>query len=242
MPKDISSPFTPGLPVPVEFFIGRLNEIERLEKRISTATKGRLQVAFLSGERGIGKSSLASFVKYLSERDHRILGLHTFLGGVTSLEEMVRRVFDRLLKESIGTSWHEKVKRFFGDHIREVGLFGISVEFGAPDQDLKRMVHDFAPALRNLIEKVKDEKKGILLILDDINGLASSDAFANWLKSLVDEISTSQRPLPLCILLVGIEARRQSLIGLQTSLARVFEIVEIQSWNIEETSEFFKRV
>lgn len=241
MPKDISSPFTPGLPVPVEFFIGRLNEIERLEKRISTATKGRLQVAFLSGERGIGKSSLASFVKYLSERDHRILGLHTFLGGVTSLEEMVRRVFDRLLKESIGTSWHEKVKRFFGDHIREVGLFGISVEFGAPDQDLKRMVHDFAPALRNLIEKVKDEKKGILLILDDINGLASSDAFANWLKSLVDEISTSQRPLPLCILLVGIEARRQSLIGLQPSLARVFEIVEIQSWNIEETSEFFKQ-
>jgi hypothetical protein len=153
---------------------------------------------------------------------------------------MARRVFDRLLKESVGTSWHEKVKNFFGDRIRQVDLFGISVEFGAPTQDLRRLVHDFAPALRNLIERVKDDKKGILLILDDINGLASSLDFANWLKSLVDEITTSQKPLPLCLLLVGLEERRQALIGLQPSLARVFDLVEIRAWSREETRTFYQ--
>jgi hypothetical protein len=183
---------------------------------------------------------LASFVKFLSERDHQVLGLHTFLGGVASLEEMVRRVFDRLLKESVGKSWHDKVRQFFGNHIREVGLFGISVEFGAPTQDLRRMVHDFAPALRNLVERVKEEKKGIFLVLDDINGLASSPDFANWLKSLVDEIATSRQPLPLCLLLVGLEERRQALIQLQPSLARVFDLVEIRAWSKEETATFYK--
>lgn len=240
MPRDVNSPFTPGLPVPVEFFVGRLAEIDRLRKKVVSAQDGHLEVGFLLGERGIGKSSLASFVRFLSERDYQVLGLHTFLGGVTSLEEMVRRVFDRLLKESVGKSWHGTVRQFFGNHIREVGLFGISLEFGAPTQDLRRMVHDFAPALRNLVDRVKEEKKGIFLILDDINGLASSPDFANWLKSLVDEIATSQQPLPLCLLLVGLEERRQALIGLQPSLARVFDLVEIRAWSADETRTFYK--
>lgn len=239
MSKDISSPFTPGLPVPPEFFVGRLAEVERLRKKVASAQGGRLEVGFLIGERGIGKSSLASFVRILSERD-QVLGLHTFLGGVTSLEEMIRRIFDRLLKQSLGMSWHDKVRQFFGNHIREVGLFGISVEFGAPAQDLNRMVHDFAPALHNLADRIKDEKRGIFLILDDINGLAASLDFANWLKSLVDEIATSDRPLPVCLLLVGIEERRQALIELQPSLARVFELVEIRAWSPEETRTFYE--
>jgi len=241
MPKDTSSPFTPGIPVPVEFFVGRINEIEHLRGKVKGSKKGRLEVAFLTGERGIGKSSLASFVRFLSEREDQMIGLHTFLGGVTTLEEMVRRVFDRLLKESIGTSWHDKIKKFFGNHIRQVDLFGISLEFGAPAQDLQRIVYDFAPALHNLMDHIKNEKNGIFLVLDDLNGLSSSSDFSNWLKSLVDEIATSQNPLPLCLLLVGMEERRQELIRSQPSLARVFDIIEIKPWSSEETRDFYKR-
>ena len=155
MPKEYS-PFTPGLPVPVEFFVGRLAEVDRLRSALAEAAAGRLKVSFLTGERGIGKSSLASFVRFLGERDHQVLGLHTFLGGVSSVEEMVRKVFDRLLKESIGTNWHGKVREFFGNNIREVGLFGVSVEFTVSGRDLARMVHDFVPAMRRLVERLKD--------------------------------------------------------------------------------------
>ncbi len=239
MPKEYS-PFTPGQPVPVEFFVGRVGEIGRLRTAIAESALGRLRVAFLSGERGIGKSSLASFVRYLGERDEQVLGLHTFLGGVVTLEEMVRRVFDRLLNESLGKTWHDKVKEFFGNHIRQVGLFGISVEFGPSERDLNRMVNDFAPALRKLLERLKDDTRGIFLVLDDLNGLATQEAFANWLKSLVDEISTSRHSLPLCLVLVGLEDRRQSLIERQPSLARVFDLVDIRPWNDVETRGFFQ--
>ncbi len=233
------SPFTPGIPVPVEFFVGRQAEITHLRDKIIRASKGQLQIAFLSGERGIGKSSLASFVRHLVERENQILGLHTFLGGVTTLTEMVRRVFDRLLKDSLDKTWHERVKDFFGDHIREVGLFGVSLEFDAGPSELTRMVHDFAPALRSLSKRLHDKKKGLLIILDDINGLATSEDFANWLKSLVDEIATSSALLPLCLVLVGLEERRQSLIKLQPSLARVFDLISIEPWSNEETREFY---
>jgi len=61
-----------------------------------------------------------------------------------------------------------------------------------------------------------------LLIFDDINGLASSAQFANWFKSLVDELATSSKPLPLSLALVGLSERRQQLIAVQPSLDRVF--------------------
>lgn len=241
LPKEYS-PFTPGQPVPLEFFVGRLAEVNHLKGKAEVAAAtGRLQVAFLSGERGIGKSSLASFVRYLAERDNRFLGVHAFLGGVTSLEEMVRRVFDRLLKESVGRTWHEKVKSFFGGYVRKVGLFEVSIEFGAPTQDLKRFVQDFAPNLRKLIERLKEDHKGVFIVLDDINGLANSQDFANWLKSLVDQVATEREPLPLCLVYVGLEERRQSLIQLQPSLARIFNLVDIRAWKNQETREFFNQ-
>ncbi|HOP78407.1 MAG TPA: ATP-binding protein [Thermogutta sp.] len=233
------SPFTPGQPVPVEFFVGRSKEIDHIISAVRASTAGRLQVLFLTGERGIGKSSLARLVRIIADRKYGVLGLHSFLGGVTSLDETVRRVFDRLLKESVGKGWWAKIKEFFGDHIRQVDLFGVTVEFGAAEKELRRMVHDFAPALRNLLQKLRPEKKGILVVLDDINGLAASDQFANWLKSLVDEIATSSDPLPLCLMLVGLEDRRQSLVSLQPSLARVFDVVELRTWSDAETRDFF---
>ena len=238
MPKDYS-PFTPGLPVPLEFFVGRLNEVNRLKEKVSASTTGRLEIAFVSGERGIGKSSLASFVRFIAERDDKVIGVHTFLGGVTSLEEMVRRVFERLLKDNVEKPWFGKLKEFFGTKVSKVGLFGVSVEFAAQPQDLKRLVDDFPGVLRNLMRAVQSETRGLCLVLDDINGLASSPAFADWLKSFIDETATSGERLPLCLVLVGLEERRRALIDNNPSLARVFDLIDISAWDMNETSEFY---
>lgn len=238
MPKDYS-PFTPGQPVPEEFFVGRLAEVEKLLHKAAAAASGRLQVTFLSGERGIGKSSLASFVRIVGQKRNKLLGVHTFLGGVESVEEMARRVFDRILKESADGGWLDSIKELFGRHIREVGLFGVTLEFAPPADDLRRLADNFSQALRTLLERVAI-KQGVFLVLDDINGLAESAAFANWLKSLVDEIATSNRPLPLCLTLVGLDERRHGLVKLQPSLARVFDLVEIKAWSASETERFFR--
>jgi hypothetical protein len=241
MPKETSSPFTPGIPVPVEFFVGRMQEIEHLQAKLRNAASGRVEVAFLAGERGLGKSSLASFARILFERQNRALGVHTFLGGATTLEELVRAVFDRLLKASVGTSWFDKVRNLFGKHMRSVDLFGVNVEFAPPTDDLRHLVRHFAPAIGQVVDRVRDEKQVILLVLDDINGLAASPEFGNWLKSLVDEIATSQKPLPLCLLLVGIEERRQDLIRVQPSLSRVLDVIDIRAWSSAEARDFYAR-
>jgi hypothetical protein len=153
---------------------------------------------------------------------------------------MVRRVFDRLLKESVDRPWYKPVRDFFGRFVKEVGLFGLSIELGLGEAELQSLVRDFVPTLRQLVQRLKQERQALLMILDDINGLAASAEFANWLKGTVDEIATGSHSFPVCVLVAGLEERRQRLVSLQPSLARVFDLVHIVPWTDDESREFYK--
>lgn len=236
-----ASPFRPGQPVPIEFFVGRLEEIERLRGMAKAAAQGRFKIGFISGERGIGKSSLAYFARRLSERECNSAGCHVFLGGVQAMNEMVRKTFDHLLNESIDKPWQRQVGAFFGDRVRKVGLFGFSLELDLKERDLSTLTQNFVSSIRNLLDELEGQKDALFLVLDDINGLAASEEFANWLKSTVDEIATSERKMPLCLLVVGLEERRRELVEKQPSLARVFELIDIAPWSDREAKEFYQR-
>ncbi len=241
MPKEYS-PFTPGRPVPIEFFVGRVEELNRIVRATEKAcTLNTVEPLFVYGERGIGKSSLCHVAVRAVETQAKVLGLHVYLGGVTTLEEMVRRVFERLLQDSQGRPWFESVKLFLGNHVKQVGLFGLTVEFEASKKDLSRAVSDFVPALRNLLKQLSRDWKGVLLVLDDLNGLTNKGEFAHWLKSLIDEIATTREPFPLTLVLVGLPERRWQLIEHQPSLDRVFDLVSIQRFTGKETREFYKK-
>ena len=233
-----SSPFRPGQPVPAELFVGRRDAIELLRGWVRAAGRGVFKVGFITGERGIGKSSLASFVRRLCERDGDVTGCHVYLGGVHDLHEMAGRIFDRLLKDSIDRPWHRQVLEFFGDRVRKIGLFGVSVELALSGADLRAIAGNFTRSVRELLRRLKP-RTSLLLILDDMNGLADSADFAHWLKSIVDEVATSE-PMRLCILLVGLEERRQELIRNQPSLARIFNLVDIVPWRNAEVEQFYR--
>lgn len=50
------SPFQPGRPVKASGFSGREDLVNKLVDTAESACRGRFQVAYISGERGIGKS------------------------------------------------------------------------------------------------------------------------------------------------------------------------------------------
>jgi len=241
MAKEYSTPFTPDVPVTPEFFVGRSKEIQALIDRARLARQGRIETTFLTGARGIGKSSLARFVRHYVTTQERMLGVHVFLAGTTHLEEMARRLFDRLLNDTVTQPWHQRLLDFFGDHVRKVGLFGVTLELVARERDLGSLVLGLPRTLAQLADRLKPDVEGMLLILDDINGLAESAEFANWLKTTVDEMATRDSVLPLCLTLVGVPERRAALVHSQPSLARLFTPVELSTWSREETREFLAR-
>ena len=235
-----SSPFSPGPLASAESFVGRLPEIERLRGMINASTRGRFKIGYISGERGIGKSSLAAFARRLAERDLGVAGCHVFLGGVQDHREMLRRTFDRILNESIDKPWHRQLMDLFGDRVSKVGLFGVTLELNLAERDMQALERDFVSSMRRLLNSFQEHPKALFLILDDINGLAGSAGFANWLKSTVDEIATSGDELRLCILVVGLEERRRELVEKQPSLARVFDLIDIAPWSDDEVRQFYR--
>ena len=235
------SPFSPGNLVPVELFVGRSPQLEEALKYINQASFGKHENVFLEGERGIGKSSLASFLRYWVISKKAFLGIHVFLGGVSTLEEMVRRIFDQVLKECNYQPWFKRISQFFGDHIQQFGLFGISVGFRPPQTQLEQLVRQFPDALNNLVGKIKPEKKGLFIALDDINGLADKKEFANWYKSCVDEIATHYKEFPVFIMPIGLPERRDALSSLQPSLMRVFRVVQIEKLIDDEVKSFLSK-
>jgi hypothetical protein len=235
------SPFTPGNPVPLELFVGREKQVKEILKYANQSTHGRLENVFLSGQRGIGKSSLASFLRYYLQEEKDFLGLHVLLGGVDDLNELVRRVFENIYKAANKKSWFKKISGFFGNYVEKVGIFGIDVSFNPTKKNLAEIVKNFPMALHNLTEKIKSHKKGVFIILDDINGFCKKPDFANWYKSYVDFVATHHLDFPVFMMLIGLPEIRDMLSEHQPSLLRIFRVIEIENLYDNEVSEFFKK-
>ena len=237
------SPFQPGRPVKASGFSGREDLVNKLLDTAESACRGRFQVAYISGERGIGKSSLAQMVRHIAERKLEMVTAYVALGGVDNLTGLARRTLLSLVQDNDNTPWFENVTKELGQRIKKVGAFGVNFELNMPETDLQGIVDNFANQMNGLLEKIGDDRKGLMLVLDDINGLAEKPAFANWLKSMVDSVAVGGRKIPpVFLLFTGLEERRQKMIEHNPSVARVFQpTLFVKPWMREETLDFFEQ-
>jgi len=238
IPKE--SPFTPGRPVPIEYFVARNKEIQRLERAIQQTASGRNENIFIEGERGIGKSSLACFIRYLAEKKYSLVGSHCLLGGVNSLEGMMQVIFQRLLEQVTDKPISDKLKTIFSKHIKGVNLFGMGIDFTNDPSELRMLADNFLPVIRKIYAEIKETRQGLILILDDLNGITKVPEFSHFLKSTVDELAISNEALPLLLVLVGTSEKREDLIKHQPSVARIFDVISLNPMNKDESEDFFK--
>jgi len=237
------SPFTPGRPVQPEYFVARIKEIQRLERAIKQTISGRNENVFITGQRGIGKSSLAGFIKYLAEKEHNLIGSHCCLGGVGSLEEAMGVVFEKLLQDCTDKSLFDRLRAMFDNYIEGATLFRVGVQFTKNKAKLMTLVSNFLPALRKMYDEAKQSgKKGLILILDDLNGISDIPQFSQFLKSSVDTLALSTERLPIFVVLVGLPERRGELIRHQPSVARIFDVIDLPVMSNSESEEFFRRM
>jgi len=232
------SPFSPGKTVPVDQFVGRRKLIEKIEYTLKKSVSGRLENVFLVGERGIGKSSLASYIRTLAEKKN-FLGIHVNLLNSHNLVDVVSLISEEIYKQASKEKIANKIKKLLNKFIKEVDMFGVKVEFNGSQSDAEYIVKNFPGFLQKIYDEIKEEKDGIFIALDDINGLSKTPEFANWYKSFVDYIATNNLELPLFIMPIGIPEVRNTLYDHQESLMRIFDVIEVKNLENTDVSEFF---
>lgn len=237
------SPFYPGQPVPVELFVGRQKEIDKIARAVRQVELGKPQAIFLTGEYGIGKSSLAGFMRFYAEKENRLFGIHILLGSATTTEDLAVKTVETVLKTSAyEPTIIEKARNILSKYIGKQELFGVQINLDVLKADGPNISQGYLPFLRELLERFKNDGiKGIMLILDEINGIASNPKFAHFIKGLVDENALSATPLPLMLMLSGVEERRREMIQHHQPVERIFDIVEINPMTESEMKDFFNK-
>lgn len=61
------NPFAPNSPVAPGMFVGRLAQVDSLEQSLLPTRAGRSKGFMLTGERGIGKTSLLQYFKWVAQ-------------------------------------------------------------------------------------------------------------------------------------------------------------------------------
>lgn len=235
-----TSPFTPHQPASADIFTGREDHVKSLLAAVRRAKQGNITTAWIGGERGIGKTSLAAFACTIAERKENALCAHIPLGGVNSMGEMAKATYHRVLEASRDKPWWETMRRQFGKRVEEVGIFGMRLRLNLPDNELPDTMESFAEQLAHLAKK--SGKDALTLVFDDINGIAGENFFANGIKSMAEGIAVRKKPVPVCMLFVGWEERLEEMRARNPSVLRCFDpLIRLQLWSKEEGEGFFRR-
>ena len=237
------SPFYPGQPVPVEYFVGRRAEIQRiLERGVGQVAAGKPSAFFVQGEYGIGKSSIAGYAQSVAERENGLHAIYATLGAVETMDGVGAAILEATVRSGIlrPKQRMEVIRHWLSKYIGEQSLFGVTLRADKLKEDAPKISSGILPFLCEVLEKLKDDGvKGIFLVLDEINGITRDPKFAHFLKGLVDTNAMGSRPLPLLLMLCGVEERRREMIRHHQPIDRIFDVVQIDKMTREEMDGFF---
>jgi DNA-binding MarR family transcriptional regulator len=238
------SPFYPGQPVPVQLFVGRQDQLDRIIKRgVGQVERGKPISIFVQGEYGIGKTSIARYVQVLAAENHGLLPVYVSLSPSQSPDDLAARIIEGAMHSGqIHPSRGDKIKTWLAKYIGKQELFGFSMNLEALRSDASKIasVHGLLDFLRQALEKSADAN-GVFLVLDEINGLANQPWFAQMIKSLVDTNALAAKPLPLLLMICGTEEKRRRMIENHQPVERIFDVIDIEPLSDDEMREFFQR-
>lgn len=237
------SPFYPGQPVPVDLFAGREKQIKHiLERGVGQVVAGKPVAMYIQGEYGIGKSSIAGFVQSLSERDRGLHSIYATLGAAETINDVGAAVLDATIRSgAFDPRRSEKVRNWLAKYVGEQSIFGgITIHAEVLKKDAPGVASGILPFLGEALSRLKEtDVKGIFLVLDEINGISVNPKFAHFIKGIVDTNAMSRTPLPLLLMLCGVEECRREMIKNHQPVDRIFDVIDIKPMEQKEMEEFF---
>jgi hypothetical protein len=195
----------------------------------------------IRGKKGIGKSSIADYFIDIAENEFNMLGVHVYNDGVNNIETLIQHTIDRILNEIKRESWSKKIFDKLKKHVKSVGVFGTKIEFEGDRETMDYIKNNYAFFLESLIADFENGK-GLLITIDDINGLSNTPDFANWYKSFADTISSQFKGnIPLIFILTTYPEIALTLHNQNPSFSRVFKHIVLEGLNDNEIEDFFTK-
>ncbi len=225
------NPFVPnGIAYP-GMFIGRLDEIQTIEQALFQTLNGNPQHLLLTGERGIGKSSLLFYADLVArgeiEDDHtnfNFITVSTDLAGISSQVGLIKQVARELRSK---LRQHQKLQ----DKARKVWEFlsnweVLGVKYNARDDELDpdELLDDLVTICDQLIGS--EQFDGVVFLLDEADSPPAAANLGEFVKVFTERLSKRGQP-HLLLILAGQSLLISRLRESHESSLRVFQIVDM---------------
>ena len=232
------TPFEPGRPVSPSNFKGRRNECIKIIRYIPGVIKnGTPEHSFITGKRGMGKTSFIQYVSRIAEDNFQMIPIHFNNNDGSSVEELILKLIDNLSDEFDKGFWGKNFVGFL-KRINDIKIAGNGFSLDKQESLIYDIKSNFSQLLIEICENF--ENKGIFFIIDDINGLSDNIEFTNWHKSLFESIQFNEYHIPAVFALISYPKEFENLCLINESFSRIFKLIEIDKLEDEEIEEFFK--
>lgn len=241
------NPFKPNSPVPPGMFAGRLKEIEGLEQGLHQTKNGHTSNFLLTGERGIGKSSLLSLIKPTATGEikapdydtFKFVVINTVISNKSSLTSFIKLI-ERNIKRELGKT--ELVRSFLNDtwaFAQRLRILDSGVEKNTVDDDLDLVIDDFSYSLSETCKRITSPEKGeirndgIVIIVDEADN-ACHDLHIGYFFKVVTELLQQNGCNNVMFIVAGLPDVVEKLASSHESSLRVFNQFMIKELSVDD--------
>lgn len=246
------NPFKPNSPVNPGMFIGRIQEIQRLEQALVQTQGGEPAHFMITGERGIGKTSLLLYLKYYATGqisynsvNFRFLTLDLDLDPNTTQLGLIRRI-KMHLDHQLGKT--EPARNFLNNawaFLQRIRIMDSGVEKAEENSSQELLLDEFALTLAQVCERTCNQDAvslfsakydGILLIIDEADNCSDELHLGSFLKLLIERLHRNGCTRVL-VGLAGLPELRVRLHTSHPSSLRIFEDLQLGRLTNQEVSD-----
>ncbi len=249
MPK--INPFKPQSPINPGMFTGRIPEILRLENHLFQTKNGQPSNFIISGERGIGKSSLLLYVKYIAEgvlpvdgKNFNFLVIDTDIDQNTTQLALIKKI-ELGLSKKLGQT--EPARKFLSDawgFLQRVEVGGVKINQKS-EQPIDGIIFDeFTYAFAETAERITTENNtntfnatydGVLILIDEADRASQALQIGSFLKLFTERLQRKGCD-KVMIGLAGLPTLRDTMRASHESSLRVFDELQLDRLSEEETN------
>ncbi len=234
------SPFEPWRPVSHEKFKGRVKDRDKILRRIPHVIKhGRAEHFFITGKRGMGKTSFVNYVSRVAEDDYHMIPIHINNSGGKTVDELIQKLLDALVREFKKDYLGKKVVDKVLNTIQEFKVAGTGVSLKDTNKLIQNIKNHFADFLIKTCEDLPEDY-GIFIVIDDLNGLSENEEFTNWYKGFFEIMDFNEYHLPIIFTLISYPEEYERLCDLNESFFRIFTLIEIDNLEDKDIADFFE--
>ena len=228
------NPFNPQVPARPDFFVGREPEITQFEKFLLQTTANSPMNMAVTGNRGIGKTSILVKFEALAKKENcLIIRLSNYEGNVNNIVE-----FSDFIITNIKTDFVSRKPLYGHQILKWVTSFKPQIEWSDLKLSLekKQLVQEyFRKRLIELWDEIKKEFKACVILIDEAESLEKINGIFQFLREVFQRISMESNYM---IVLAGKLNFPERMSESFSPLNRFFPVHKLEPFRAEEMRDY----